>query len=154
MEENDLLVVVAILALIGGSWMMSYYRNYLDTKKPDIDAQIIRIRDKTIKELREEKHEYICEIMALKGENMEMKQIDQTLEKKIDTLRMWEEKIEEKIEEYTFLKGEVKKANLEKILAEDRVKRDAKKNNSKKPNEDPNPSENENPEIPKKPKNP
>jgi hypothetical protein len=153
-EDNNFIVAgVAVVSFLVGGWMMSIYRNYIDSKKPDIDTQIIRIRDKTIKELGEEKQKYICEIMALKGENMEMKQVDQNLEKKLNTLKMWEEKVEHEIEDYKFIKGSVASARLEKHLEEDQQKRNSKKPRAKNSDEEIDPSKKKSDETPKKPKN-
>ena len=121
--EDENFIIGAVAGFIVGMLIMWLYRNWKDSRKPDLDAQIIRMRDKQISDLMEEKKGDAIIILNLTADIETMKQINPLIEQQINSLNLWKQKNKEEKEEFQELQKQTQKARIEKNQALDEVKR-------------------------------
>jgi superfamily II DNA/RNA helicase len=134
--EDENFIIGAVAGFIVGMLIMWLYRNWKDSRKPDLDAQIIRMRDKQISDLMEEKKGDAIIILNLTADIETMKQINPLIEQQINSLNLWKQKNKEEKEEFQELQKQTQKARIEKNQALDEVKRAKDKAKDKEQNKE------------------
>lgn len=134
--EDENFIIGAVAGFFIGALIIWFYRNWQDSKKPDTEAKIRRMREEQISDLIEEKKGDAIIILNLTADIETMKQINPLIEQQINSLNLWKQKNKEEKEEFQELQKQTQKARIEKNQALDEVKRAKDKAKDKEQNKE------------------
>lgn len=157
-EDNNFLIG-AVIGLVVGMLIVWLWRNWQDFKKPDLDAEIGRMKDRQIEELQKEKKEDKNTIFRLTDEIKTMKQINPLTEQEVKTLQVYKGKTKDQIKRFQWLAKVLGKLELKNTVKEVREeeankkeKKDAQKQKTQEENKDLDALKNKSKGITTKPK--
>jgi len=157
-EDNNFLIG-AVIGLVVGMLIIWFFRNWKDSRKPDLDAQIIRMRDKKIEKLEEKIKGDAITILNLTADNETMKQIQPLLKQEVKTLQVYKDKTKDQVKRFQWLAKVLGKLELKNTVKEVREeeankkeKKDAQKQKTQEENKDLDALKNKSKGIATKPK--